>query len=58
MTKRFDRYADKDEKDSITDDGIQQFYTELGVDTQVKIQQYCRNCTSLVALLSWSPTCG
>lgn len=34
--KRFDRYADKDDKDSITDDGIQQFYTELGVDTQVR----------------------
>ncbi|CAM9602689.1 unnamed protein product [Scytosiphon promiscuus] len=30
----FQRYADPDEKDSILDDGIQQFYTELGVDTQ------------------------
>lgn len=33
--KRFNRYADGDEKDSILDEGIEQFYTELGVDTQV-----------------------
>ncbi|CAM9950426.1 unnamed protein product [Ectocarpus sp. 6 AP-2014] len=26
----FDRYSDADEKDSILDDGIQQFYTEVG----------------------------
>ncbi|CAN0437652.1 unnamed protein product, partial [Hapterophycus canaliculatus] len=30
----FQRYADPEEKDSILDEGIQQFYTELGVDTQ------------------------
>lgn len=34
---RFERYSDADEKDSILDDGIQQFYTELGVDTQARI---------------------
>lgn len=43
MIQRFDRYADKDDKDSITDDGIQQFYTELGVDTQVKGTAACRS---------------
>lgn len=32
---RFNRYADGDEKDSILDEGIEEFYTELGVDTQV-----------------------
>lgn len=32
---RFDRYVDSEEKDSILDEGIEQFYTELGVDTQV-----------------------
>ena len=32
---RFDRYADESEEDSMLDDGIQTFYTELGVDTQV-----------------------
>eukprot|EP00903_Cladosiphon_okamuranus_P007717 g7478.t1 len=30
----FNRYADGDEKDSILDEGIERFYTELGVDTQ------------------------
>ncbi|CAM9616275.1 unnamed protein product [Pylaiella littoralis] len=30
----FDRYVDPEEKDSMLDEGIQKFYTELGVDTQ------------------------
>lgn len=32
---RFDRYSDDSEQDSILDDGIETFYNELGVDTQV-----------------------
>lgn len=33
---RFDRHADEEETDCILDDGIQTFYAELGVDTQVR----------------------
>lgn len=32
---RFDRYADESDGEMILDDGIQAFYSELGVDTQV-----------------------
>eukprot|EP00904_Undaria_pinnatifida_P001651 jgi/Undpi1/11487/HiC_scaffold_30.g13784.m1 len=39
----FDRYADESEEDSMLDDGIQTFYTELGVDTQDLV----------VLLISW-----
>lgn len=46
--QRFDRYADDDQKDSILDEGIEQFYTELGVDTQVRttlaVCMYCMYC--------------
>lgn len=32
---RFDLYSDDSEQDSMLEDGIEMFYTELGVDTQV-----------------------
>lgn len=43
--ERFDRYADDEQKDSILDEGIEQFYTELGVDTQA--------CVATLAIVSY-----